>query len=150
MAPQCDRPYRQFNFLVVLTDGNTDGPHAGFQEVSGLSADADIAEYRGVNDPVSAMRKIPGLVKVPDITLKRGVIRSLELHNWINGVRNGKEGALRTVVIQLQDEARNKVVMEWKLFGAWPVKCAYASLGSSGTDVAIEELVLAFEGIEGV
>ena len=93
-------------------------------------------------------RKLPGLTKVPDVTLKRGVIGSLELYNWLNEVRNGSQDQLRNVTVQLQNEERSEVVQEWKLTGARPIKYTGPSLSGKGTDIAVEELVLACERIE--
>ena len=46
MATLRERPYPPFNFLVDLGDGNTDGPQAGFAEVSGIGTEVTVAEYR--------------------------------------------------------------------------------------------------------
>ncbi|PZR54029.1 MAG: phage tail protein, partial [Stutzerimonas stutzeri] len=42
MAVLRDIPYGNFNFLVDLGDGNSEGPQAGFSEVSGLSMTLDV------------------------------------------------------------------------------------------------------------
>ena len=47
-------------------------------------AEAMIAEYRNGNDPLNHVRKIPGVHKVADVTLKRGVVDSASLWAWIN------------------------------------------------------------------
>ena len=77
MAVLRDRPYVQINFLVDLGNGNTEGPEAGFQEVSGIGMEVTVAEYRNGNERENAVRKITGLNKTADVTLKRGVIGSL-------------------------------------------------------------------------
>lgn len=148
MAEFRERPYSQFNFLVDLGTGNTNSPQAGFQEVSGLGLEITIAEYRNGNEKDNAPRKITGTYKVPDITLKRGVIGSLDLYEWLNQVRNGSQDQLRTVTIQLQNEDHSAVAQTWKLVNARPMKYTGPSLTGKGTDVAIEELVLASERIE--
>ncbi|KAA3656314.1 MAG: phage tail protein, partial [Calditrichaeota bacterium] len=74
MAERRERPYSQFNYLVNLGTGNTDSAEAGFQEVSGLGIEITMAEYRAGNEKLNAPRKINGMFKVPDVTLKRGVI----------------------------------------------------------------------------
>ena len=61
------------------------------------------------------MRKITGLNKAADVTLKRGVIGSLNLYQWLDQIRNGDAAAYRNVVIQLQNEDHSAVVMTWKL-----------------------------------
>ena len=148
MAVLRERPYAQFNFLVDLGTGNTDGPEAGFQECSGFSMSVDVIEYRNGNEKENNPRKITGLTKVSDVTLKRGLIGSLGLYNWIDQVRNGDQAALRTVTIQLQNEDHTAVVMTWKLSRARIVKHTSGPLNAKGTDVAMEELTLAYERLE--
>ncbi len=148
MAELRDRPYSQFNFLVDLATGDTDSVLAGFQEVSGLGMEITVAEYRNGNEKDNAPRKITGTYKVPDVTLKRGVIGSLDLYQWLDDVRNGSQDALRNITIQLQSEDHSDVAMEWKLNNARPIKYTGPSLSAKGTDVAVEELVLACERIE--
>jgi phage tail-like protein len=148
MAMMRDRPYNQFNFLVDLGTGNTEGPDAGFQEVSGIVMEVSVAEYRNGNEKENNVRKITGLTKYANITLKRGVIGSLTLYQWINQVRNGDQGALRTVVIQLQNEDHTDVVQTWKLLRARIVKHTSGPFNAKGTDVAMEEMVLAYERLE--
>src|SRR5215216_8075119 len=104
MATLRDRPYVQFNFLVDLGDGVTDGPQAGFQEVSGIGMEVTVSEYRTGNARENSVMKITGMNKSTDVTMKRGVIGSLNLYAWLNQIRNGDQSALRTVVIQLQNE----------------------------------------------
>ena len=72
MAVQRERPYAQFNFLVDLGTGDTDGPQAGFQECSAIGMSVDVIEYRNGNDRENNVRKLTGLARYPDVTLKRG------------------------------------------------------------------------------
>lgn len=151
MAVERDRPYSQFNFRVEIEGGpDADSTRAGFQEASGLGMEITVAEYRNGNELDNAPRKITGTYKVPDVTLKRGVIGELEtLYLWIDQVRNGSQDALRTVTIQLQSEDRGAdPVQEWELRNARPIKYTGPTLSGKGTDVAVEELVLACERID--
>ena len=148
MAVQRERPYVQFNFLVDLGTGNTDGPDAGFQEISGIGMEVTVAEYRNGNEKENAVRKITGLNKATDVTMKRGVIGSLSLYQWLNQIRNGDQSALRNVVIQLQNEDHTAVVQTWKLLRARIIKHTSGPLNAKGTDVAMEELVVAYERLE--
>lgn len=148
MAVERERPYSQFNYLVDLGTGDTDSPQAGFQEVSGLGMEITVAEYRNGNEKDNAPRKITGMYKVPDVTLKRGVIGAEDLYEWLNEIRNGSQDSLRTVTIQLLSEDRSTVAVTWKLNNARPIKYTGPSLNGKGTDVAIEELVLASERID--
>jgi len=149
MATQRDRPYSQFNFLVKIGQNDENSIEAGFQEVSGLGVEATITEYRNGNESINAPRKINATYKVPDVTLKRGVIGATDLYEWMRTVQRGKqEESLEDVVIQLQSEDREDVALSWTLKRARPMKYTGPSLNGKGTDIAIDELVLSCEDIE--
>ena len=148
MATLRERPYVQFNFLVDLGTGNTNGPEAGFQEVSGIGIEVTVAEYRNGNHKENSVMKITGMNKSTDVTMKRGVIGSLNLYQWLNDIRNGSENSLRNVTIQLQNEDHTDVVATWKLLRARIIKHTSGPLNAKGTDVAMEEMVLAYERLE--
>lgn len=148
MAEFRERPYSAFNYTVDLGTGDTESPQAGFSEVSGLGMEINIAEYRNGNEKDNAPRKITGSYKVPDVTLKRGLIGTPDLYSWLDQVRNGQQDALRTVTIQLLSEDRATVAMEWKLTNARPLKYTGPSLSGTSTETAVEELVIAAERID--
>ena len=148
MAILRDRPYGQFNFLVDLGAGSTDGPEAGFQEVSGISQEVTVAEYRNGNAKENSVVKLTGLNKASDVTLKRGVIGSLNLYQWLNDIRNGNASAQRTVTIQLQNEDHSATVLTFKLLRARIVKHSCGPFNAQSGEVAIEEMVLAYERLE--
>jgi phage tail-like protein len=148
MAVLRDRPYVQFNFLVDLGTGETDGPEAGFQECSSIGLEVAVTEYRNGNDKGNEVRKITGLAKVSDVTLKRGLMGSLALYQWLNDIRNGNQNALRTVTIQLMSEDHTAVVMTWKLLRARIIKHVSGPFNAKGSDVAMEEITLAYERLE--
>jgi phage tail-like protein len=108
-----------------------------------------VSEYRNGNEKENSVRKITGLNKSTDVTMKRGVIGSLKLYNWLNLIRNGDNTtSLRTVIIQLQNEDHTQIVQTWKLLRARIIKHTSGPLNAKGTDVAMEELVLAYERLE--
>jgi len=148
MAVLRERPYVQFNFLVDLGTGNTDGPEAGFQEVSGIGMEVTVSEYRTGNARENSVMKITGMNKSTDVTMKRGVIGSLNLYKWLDQIRNGDQTALRTVTITLKNEDHTADVQVWKLLRARIIKHTSGPLNAKGTDVAMEELVLAYERLE--
>jgi phage tail-like protein len=148
MATFRDRPYMQFNFLVDLGDGVTDGPKAGFQEVSGIGMEVVVTEYRAGNSKENSVMKITGLNKSTDVTMKRGVIGSLDLYQWLDQIRNGDQKALRTVTVQLRSADHTEVVQTWKLLRARIIKHTTGPFNATGSDVAMEELVLAYERLE--
>lgn len=135
-------PYKNFNFLVEI-DGMT---QAGFSECSGLRLEIDVIEYREGSEPSSAVRKLPGLSKVGDITLKRGITTSNQLQAWIESVAKGIVNRKNGVIILLDDE--RKPVVRWKFFNAFPRKWEGPVLDAKGTDVAIETLTLCCERLE--
>jgi phage tail-like protein len=147
MAVQRDNPYGAFRFRVTADRlGNAGAVRAGFQEISGLSREVAVAEYRNGNDPVNHVRKMNGLTKVGDVTLKRGLIGATDLFGWIKAVGDGDQAVFSTVTIELLDETGVNPVMTWKLTNARPMKYTGPTLnGKGGTDVAMEELVLAVE-----
>ena len=148
MAVLRERPYVQFNFLVDLGTGNTDGPEAGFQEVSGIGMEVTVSEYRNGNERENSVRKITGLNKATDVTMKRGVVGSLNLYQWLNDIRNGSANALRNITVSLQNEDHSSIVQTWKLIRARIIKHTSGPMNAKGTDVAMEELVIAYERLE--
>lgn len=148
MAIFRDRPYAQFNFLVDLGTGDTASVQAGFQECSAIGMSVDVVEYRNGNDRENGARKLTGLARYDDVTLKRGVIGSLDLYQWLAQVRDGDAQALRTVTIQLLAEDHAEVVQTWKLVRARIVKHVSGPLNAKGRDIAIEEITLAYERLE--
>ena len=148
MAILRERPYGQFNFLVDLGTGETDGPEAGFQECSAIAMSVDVAEYRNGNEKEDNTRKLTGLSRVSDVTLKRGIIGSLNLYRWIDQIRTGDAAGFRTVTIQLQSEDHTAVIMTWRLLRARIIKHTSGPFNAKGTDVAMEELTLAYERLE--
>ena len=148
MAVQRERPYAQFNFLVDLGTGTTDGPQAGFQECSEIAMSVDVIEYRNGNERENGVRKLTGLARYPDVTLRRGIIGSLDLYQWLNDIRDGNQAAYRTVRVQLVTEDHTSVVQEWKLLRARIIKHVSGPLNARGSNVAMEELTLAYERLE--
>ncbi len=149
MAEFRETPYGVFNFLVNLGDGSEETVLGGFSEVSGLNAEITIAEYRSGNAKVNYVSKVPAIHKAGDVTLKRGVIGSQNLNEWLEQIRAGDVGAKRNVEIKLLSEDRAGTVLTWKLFNAMPIKWTGPTLtAKGGSDVAMEELVLSVEHIE--
>jgi phage tail-like protein len=148
MAVQRDRPYVQFNFLVDVGDGVTEGPAAGFQELSGIGMEVTVAEYRTGNSKENSVMKITGMNKSTDVTMKRGVIGSLNLYKWLDDIRNGNQNAMRTVKVTLMNEDHSAAVVTWKLMRARIIKSTMGPFNAKGTDVAMEEMVLAYERLE--
>lgn len=143
-------PYGNYNFVVDLKSPGVDATKAigGFSDVSGLGTEFTVSEYRNGNDPEMHVRKVPGLHKTNDVTLKRGVVSSKDLWKWIEDTRTQSVNQQRNVVITMNDEAGTKV-QSWTLYKCIPLKYAGPTLaGKGGGDVAMEEITLSAEGIK--
>jgi phage tail-like protein len=97
-----------------------------------------VSEYRNGNERENSVRKVTGLNKATDVTLKRGVVGSLNLYQWLHDIRNGAPNALRNVVVQLQNEDHTDVVQTWKLMRARIIKHTSGPMNAKGADVAME------------
>src|SRR5687768_12010384 len=104
-------PYSAFNFIVNFDGGEAFG---GFSDVSGIGTEVTIAEYRNGNEARNSVRKVAGIHKVSDVTLKRGILNSKTLFEWIQATRTQGPAAQKNVSITLLDEA-HKPVQSWLL-----------------------------------
>jgi phage tail-like protein len=134
-------PYRNFNFLVEI-GGIT---QAGFSDCTGFGSSTDPIEYRegGENTTV---RKLPGMTKHTNITLKWGLTDSTELYEWYREIVSGKVDRRNGSIVVLDLEGKEK--LRWNFFQGWPTKWDGPDFSAKGTDVAIETLEIAHEGIE--
>ena len=137
-------PLRNFRYRLEI-DGIE---QAGFSEVAIGETSNDPIEYReGIE--LTTVRKLNGLTKHANITLKWGVTDSTELTAWFQMVNDGAtplDSARRTVVIRAQNEAGEDKAA-WEVTRAWPTKYNPTDLNGKGTDVAIDQLELCNEGI---
>jgi phage tail-like protein len=147
MPTQRINPYGAFNFIVKF-DGNPDSqPIGGFSDVSGLGFEVSYSDYRNGNEPVNVVRKIPNTFKTDEVTLKRGLVGTSLLFDWLTNVRVGNYDP-RTVMINLLNEARDSIA-SFKLINAQPKKWVGPTLAAKGGgEVAMEELHLVHEGID--
>ncbi|GMT48083.1 MAG: phage tail protein [bacterium] len=138
-------PYRQFRFRVEI-DGIT---QAGFNECSFADTTTDPVEYReGDEPPVS--RKLSGLTKYGNITLKWGITDSMDLYNWRQQVIDtGAEGARKNISIILIDEGGADKA-RWNIGRAWPTKYDPTDFSAKGNEVAIETMEIVHEGFKRV
>jgi phage tail-like protein len=137
-----NNPYTCGNFRVEI-----DGIAASsFSEVSGLEATIDVIEYRAGDDKLYTERKLPGLHKYTNITLKRGFTQDTSLWNWINNAMTGNLTRANMAIILL-DQTDNPV-MTWNVRNAWPCKWTGPVLSAKCGEVAIETLEITHEGLD--
>jgi phage tail-like protein len=122
------------------------GANVGFSEVSGLTQEAQVIEYRSGDSPEYHGLKMPGLRKYNNIVLKRGITKGdNEFFQWLNSIKlNTVER--RDISISLLNE-NHEPVMTWKIHNAFPVKVEGPGLKANGNEVAIESIELAHEGL---
>lgn len=134
-------PYGSFRYQLEI-DGLAAG---GFSEVSGFDATVEVKDYREGDMPITPS-KVPGLVKYTNITLKKGLTdTSMELYNWIMEGVNG-EIVRKTVTITLLDQTE-AAVASWQVINAWPTKYTAPSFNAGSSEVSIETLEIAHEGM---
>jgi len=134
-------PFRSFNFRVEL-DGIT---RAGFRECSGLDASQDPIEYREGTEGLTA-RKLPGLNKYSNISLKWGMTDDAELWDWRKKAIAGKVERKNGSIVLLSETGEEK--LRWNFREAWPTKWTGPTFNATGNEVAIETLEITHEGLE--
>ncbi len=134
-------PFRSFNFKVEI-DGIA---RAGFRECSGLDASQDPIEYREGTEGLTA-RKLPGLNKFSNISLKWGTTDDAELWDWRKKAMNGKVERKNGSIVLLDDAGEEK--LRWNFREGWPNKWEGPAINAKNNEVAIETLEIAHEGLE--
>ncbi|WP_028611986.1 phage tail protein [Paenibacillus harenae] len=133
-------PYRNFRFRVEVEGLE----QAGFSEVSGFEATFDVVEYREGNELITP-RKLPGLIKYGNITLKWGTTESMELYEWLQECAEGTIERKTITIIALDEEGGD--VATWQVIEAWPVKYTAPTFNGTGNEVALELIEFAHEGL---
>jgi phage tail-like protein len=135
-------PLPKFYFSVQLGEEK-----AVFQEVSGLEMETKAIEYRHGNSPIFAPIKMPGLARVGNVTMKKGIFAGdAKFFAWYSEIKMNTIKR-RTIVISLLDEKGDPKIT-WTLNNAWPTKVTGTDLKSEGNEVAVESIELAFETLQ--
>lgn len=134
-------PLRNFRFRLEIGGIN----EAHFSEVTGFDTTTDVIDYREGDEPTH-VRKLPGLNKFGNITLKRGITDSMDLYNWYKDILAGKTRRETVAIIVLDEEGKDKA--RFQITDAWPSKYDPMDLNAKGNDVSIETLELVNEGVE--
>ena len=136
-----DYPLPKFHFQVEWG-----GTRLGFTEVSGLTVETEVIEYREGILPEFHKTKMPGMQKFGNITMKRGTFQGdNDFYLWWNTVAlNTIER--RNLTISLLNENHQPVVV-WSVKNAWPTKVQSTDLKGDGNEVAIETIEIAHEGL---
>lgn len=138
---QRNDPYRGYNFVLEIDNV----PRGGFSEVGGLTAEGDSVDYREGTDLQPNVRKLMGMRKYANLTLKRGYTQDKALWQWYTNVMNGVADR-RNVTIVLLNE-RREAVLRWHAENAWINKIEGPALKAASNDVAMESMELVHEGL---
>lgn len=141
MARRAADPYASQNFLLEI-QGIT---KAGFSECTGLNAETNVIEYREGSDDI-VPRKLPGLSKFGNVTLKTGLTTDNSLFTWHKDVMDGNI-TRQNVSILVLDESRKEQV-RYNLVNAWPSKYTAPDLKANANEIAIEAIEIAHEGMK--
>lgn len=141
MAGERNDPYRNFRFRVEI-EGIT---QAGFSEVTGFDTSIDVIEYREGID-ITTPRKLPGLTKYGNITLRWGTTDSMEMYEWMLQAVNGDIERKTLTIIALDEEGTD--VATWQVNESWPVRYTAPDFNGMSSEVAIEFLEIAHEGMQ--
>ena len=137
-------PLPKFHFSVEWAPGI----RIGFTEVTGLTMEHDVIEYREGSSPIFHKIKQKGLDKLANITLKRGVFQGdIQFNEWFDSIAMNTDEGRRDVTIKLLNE-KHEPVITWQVIKAWPTKVQSSDLKADGNEVAIETMELAHEGIK--
>jgi phage tail-like protein len=133
-------PLPKFYFSVTGFPGDP----VSFQEVTGLDTENTPIEYRAGDSPSFYPIKMPGLGKVGNVTLRKGIfVNDTKLWDWFNQIKLNTIARVTIVVSLLDETAAPKMV--WTLNNAFPIKVTGTDLKSEGNEVAVESLDIAFE-----
>ncbi|HTQ86983.1 MAG TPA: phage tail protein [Candidatus Solibacter sp.] len=139
-TPRVD-PFKGFRFRVEIEGIQ----QAGFSECSSAGSHVEVVEYREGGE-VASVRKLPGKISYPDITLKWGTTVSHELYDWHMQAVQGQIQRKTGSVVQLDDTGTEQV--RWNFYNAWPSKWDGPAFSAKGNDVSIETLTLSCERLD--
>ncbi|MCE3604295.1 phage tail protein [Massilia sp. P8910] len=117
-----------------------------FQEISGLDIQSEEIKYRHGDSPEFSVIKMPGLKKVGNVTMKKGVFKSdNKFWDWFNQIKMNTIKRV-PVTISLLDET-GAPTMVWTLANAWPTKITGTDLKAEGNEASIETIEIVHEGL---
>ena len=138
--PQRFDPYKNFKFRVTI-DGIT---VATLNDATGLKPTPGSPKKK-------SRKKMPGLQKFGNITLKRVAITDTKFLDWINDLFNLSEteakNLRKTMILEYCNEA-GEVIASYRLINGWVTKLEGPDLNAKGNEVVIETIELGYEGLE--
>jgi phage tail-like protein len=143
MAPARPDFVRKGGFRLELEGASL----GSFASLEGPGVSIEILEFREGGDPNAIPRKLPGRTTFANVTLKRGYVNQSVFEAWIGQVREGAPGFRKNLSLVILDRDGAEAA-RYNLFNCWPASWQVSTLDGKGTDVVIEEVVLAVEWFE--
>lgn len=137
--PHRHDPYKNFKFRISI-DGKI---VAAASEATGLSPAPGSPKKRST-------KKMPGLQKFGNITLKRGFIADTKLLDWTNDLTDSPEASInlrKNIILEYCNEA-GEVISSYRIINGWPTRIVAPDLKAEGNEVGIESIELSYEGLE--
>lgn len=142
------------NTLVMTTplpnyhfDVQFGGVSLRFTEVTGLDIQVEVIDFRDGVSPEYSNRKMPGQHRYSNLILKRGIVTGdTDFFDWMKTVQAGLPER-RDIQVRLLNEEHNPVYV-WKIRNAFPVKYSGPHFNSKSSEVAIETLEIAYDGMD--
>jgi phage tail-like protein len=140
-------PLQVFRFEISFKRAGSDVAvcSGAFAECSGLEATMEPKVIKSGGENYGAYQR-PGIVSFATVVLKRGMTKTRDLFKWFQMVNGGAYAYRLSAEIAMKN-AGGETVVTWWLDNCLPVKFKAADLNAKGTDVGIEELHLAHEGL---
>jgi phage tail-like protein len=139
-------PYPGYNFVISFTNVDTGTDVSGsFAEASGLTVEVTPIEYRDGTDDTT-VRKVRGLRKVSNITLKRGVSGHDSFWRWILDAIGGDVRREEGYIALLNEDKQE--VMRWTFKNAWPTKYSGPSFNAKNSEIAMETVEIVAEDLQ--
>jgi phage tail-like protein len=140
-------PLQVFRFEITFKRDGSDVPvcSGAFAECTGLEATMEPKVIKSGGENYGPYQR-PGVVSFATVVLKRGMTKTRDLFKWFQMVNGGAYAYSLSAEIAMKSPD-DKTIVTWSLDGCLPVKFKAADLNAKGTDVGIEELHLAHEGL---
>jgi phage tail-like protein len=136
-------PIPRFHFQV-----DWGGAKISFTEVTGLVMEREKIEYRHSDSKDFNKIAMPGMVKNNNITCKRGKFEGdFDYNTFFEEVSDDRANKRRDVTIRLLNEKHNPVAA-WTAARCFAVKVTAPDLKSDASEVAVESLEIAHEGLK--
>ena len=118
-----------------------------FKSIDGFTSEISPLEYREGTWATLGMRRVPGMLgSYPDITLTKGMYNNLDLYNYFMGYLQGKSNDVSDVTITLYHNDATPAA-SWVAYNVWPTRYEAAGLNADSSEIIIETLSLATEGV---